>query len=82
MVSLITSVVVALILIAIVLVLFEANRSNAFVDWIVGAGDTLTTPFHGIFNLDGRKATVAVNWGLAAIAYAIVGGFIARLLRR
>lgn len=81
-VSLITSVVVALILIAIVLVLLEANRSNAIVDWLVGAGDTLTTPFHGIFNLDGRKATVAVNWGLAAIVYAIVGGFIARLLRR
>ena len=81
-VSLITSVVVALILIAIVLVLLEANRSNAIVDWLVGAGDTLTTPFHGIFNLDGRKATVAVNWGLAAIVYAMVGGFIARLLRR
>jgi hypothetical protein len=81
-VSLITSVVVALILIAIVLVLLEANRSNAIVDWLVGAGDTLTTPFHGIFNLDGRKATVAVNWGLAAIVYALIGSFIARLLRR
>jgi len=81
-VSLITSVVVALILIAIVLVLLEANRSNAIVDWLVGAGDTLTTPFHGIFNLDSRKATVAVNWGLAAIVYALIGSFIARLLRR
>ena len=81
-VSLITSVVVALILVAIVLVLLEANRSNAIVDWLVGAGDTLTTPFHGVFNLDGRKATVAVNWGLAALVYGFAGGLIARMLRR
>ena len=81
-VNLITSVVVGLIVLAIILVLFEANRDNAIVDWLVGAGDTLTTPFHSVFNLDGRKATVAVNWGLAALVYAFIGGFIVRLLRR
>ena len=81
-VSLITSVVVGLILIAIILVLLEANRDNAIVDWLVGAGDTLTTPFHGVFNLDGRKATVAVNWGLAALVYLIVGSLIARVFAR
>jgi hypothetical protein len=81
-VSLITSVVVGLIVIGIILVLLEANRDNAIVDWLVGAGDTLTNPFHGVFNLDGRKATVAVNWGLAALVYALIGSFIARLLRR
>ena len=81
-VSLITSVVVGLILVAIILVLLEANRNNAIVDWLVGAGDTLTTPFHGIFSLNGRKASVAVNWGLAALVYGFVGGLIARMLRR
>jgi xanthine/uracil permease len=81
-VSLITSVVVGLIVIAIVLVLLEANRDNAIVDWLVGAGDDLTQPFHGVFQPDGRKAMVAVNWGLAAVVYALIGGFIARLLRR
>jgi hypothetical protein len=81
-VSLITSVVVGLIVVGIVLVLLEANRDNAIVDWLVGAGDTLSQPFHGIFTPDGRKAQVAVNWGLAALVYALVGGFIARLLRR
>ena len=81
-VSLITSVVVGLIVLAIILVLLDANRDNAIVDWLVNAGDTLSTPFHGIFSLDSHKATVAVNWGVAAIVYAIVGGFIARLLRR
>ena len=81
-VSLITSVIVGLIVIAIILVLLEANRDNAIVDWLVGAGDFLSSPLHGIFNMDGRKASVAVNWGLAAVIYAVIGGFIARLLRR
>jgi hypothetical protein len=81
-VRLITSVIVGLIVLAIVLVLLEANRDNAIVDWLVGAGDTLSEPFHGVFSLDGRKANVAVNWGLAALVYALAGGLIARLLRR
>jgi hypothetical protein len=81
-VSLITSVIVGLIVVAIVLVLLEASRQNGIVDWLVGAGDTLSSPFHGIFSLDGRKAEVAVNWGLAALVYGFAGGLIARLLRR
>jgi hypothetical protein len=81
-VSLLTSVVVGLIVVAIVLVLLEASRSNGIVDALVGAGDWLSQPFQGIFSLDSHKATVAVNWGLAALVYGFVGGFIARLLRR
>jgi hypothetical protein len=81
-VTLITTVVVGLILIGIVLVLLEANRDNAIVDWLVGAGHFLVGPFDNIFQLDGRKAQVAVNWGLAAVLYAIVGSLIVRLLRR
>ena len=81
-VSLITSVVVGLIVVGIVLVLLEANRDNAIVDWLVGAAHFLVGPFDNIFNLDGRKAQVAVNWGLAALLYGLVGGLIARMLRR
>ena len=81
-VSLITSIVVGLIVLAIILVLLEASRQNGIVDFFVSAGDWLSKPFHGIFSLDSHKATVAVNWGLAALVYALAGGFIARLLRR
>jgi hypothetical protein len=81
-VRLITSVVVGLIVIGIVLVLLEANRDNAIVDWFVGAAQFLVEPFDNIFNLDSRKTQVAVNWGLAALLYGLVGGLIARLLRR
>jgi hypothetical protein len=81
-VSLITSVVVGLIVIGIVLVLLEANRDNAIVDWLVGAGQFLVEPFDNVFQPDGRKARVAINWGLAAVLYGLAGGLIARLLRR
>ena len=81
-VSLVTSVVVGLIVIGIVLVLLEANRDNAVVDWLVGAAGWLAEPFDNVFSLDGRKERIAVNYGLAAVVYALVGGLIVRLLRR
>jgi hypothetical protein len=81
-VSLITSVVVGLIVIGIVLVLLEANRDNAIVDWLVGAAGWLAEPFDNVFSMDSRKERIAVNYGLAAVVYALVGGLIARLLRR
>jgi len=81
-VSLITAVVVGLIVIGIVLVLLEANRDNAVVDWLVGAAGWLAEPFDNVFSMDNRKERIAVNYGLAAVVYALVGGLIARLLRR
>jgi hypothetical protein len=81
-VSLITSVVVGLLLLAIVLVLLEANRDNAIVDALLDAGAWLAGPFDDVFSMDSRKERIAVNYGLAALVYAIAGGLIARLLRR
>jgi hypothetical protein len=75
-------VVVGLIVIGIILVLLEANRDNAIVDWLIGAGEFLAEPFDNVFEPDGRKARIAVNWGLAALVYALIGGLIVRLLRR
>jgi hypothetical protein len=81
-VSLITTVVVGLIVVGIVLILLEANRDNAIVDWLVGAAEFLAQPFENMFQPDGFKTEIAVNWGLAAVVYAIVGGVIVRLFRR
>jgi len=80
-ISTITMIVVAIIVIAIVLVLLGANRNNMIVGWFVDAGNWLTTPFHGIFNPHSRNQAVLLNWGLAAIVYALIGGFLARLIR-
>lgn len=81
-VRLITSVVVGLLLVAILLVVFEANRDNAIVDFLLEIGEFLVEPFDNIFKLDTRKATVAVNWGLGALIYGVIGGLVVRLLRR
>jgi hypothetical protein len=81
-VRLITSVVVGLLLVAILLVVLEANRDNAIVDALLEAGEFLVEPFDNVFEPKRRKVKVAVNWGLAAVVYAIVGSLLARLLAR
>ncbi len=81
-VSLVTSVVVGLLVIGIVLVLLEANRSNEIVNALLDAGKFLAGPFDNVFKLDSHKANIGVNWGLAAAVYAVAGGLLARLLRR
>jgi hypothetical protein len=74
---------VALTLVAgILLVVLEANRDNTVVDAVLDAAKFLAGPFDDMFQPDGRKVRVAVNWGLAAVIYLIAGGLIARLLRR
>jgi hypothetical protein len=81
-VRLITSIVVGLLLVAIVLVLLEANRDNAVVEALLDAGAWLAGPFDNVFSMDSRKERIAVNYGLAALVYGIAGALIARLLRR
>jgi hypothetical protein len=81
-VRLITSVVVGLLVVAILLVVLEANRDNAIVEALLDAGAWLAGPFDDVFSMDTRKERVAVNYGLAALIYAVVGGLIATLLRR
>jgi hypothetical protein len=75
-------VVVLLILLGILLVVLEANRDNGIVDFFVNVGEFLVEPFDNVFEPKKRKVKVAVNWGLAALVYAVIGGLIARLLRR
>ena len=76
----IVAVIAAIIVLAIVLIVLDANASNTIVSHIREWADTLTTPFHGIFHLASHKATLAVNYGLAAIVYVIAAELLVRLL--
>jgi len=76
--SLIALVIVA----AIVLFLVGANPSNGIVSTIHDAGAWLVGPFKNLFSIHNAKLAMAVNWGLAALVYLVVGHFIASLLAR
>jgi len=76
--SLIALVIVA----AIVLFILGANPSNGIVSAIHDAGAWLVGPFKNLFSIHHAKVAMAVNWGLAALVYLIVGHLIASLLAR
>lgn len=80
LVGLITTVVVVVIVAAIVLRWLNANPSNTIVNDIHSVASTLVGPFKNMFSFNNPKVSMTVNWGIAALVYAIVGGFIARVL--
>jgi hypothetical protein len=79
-VRLVVTIVVLLIVAGIVLVLLKANATNMIVSDVHDAARWLAGPFDGIFSFDSARVSLAVNWGIAAVVYLIVGGLIARLL--
>ena len=81
-VRVVTTIIVALIVAAIVLRVLDANASNWIVSHVHSWAKFFVGPFDGMFSISGAKLNMAVNWGVAAIVYAVVGGFIARLIAR
>lgn len=82
LIRLVTTVVVAFIVAGIVLHLLDANSGNGIVSVVYDVAGWLVTPFKGIFNPSGAHARIAVNWGIAAVVYAIVGGLLSGMLAR
>jgi len=79
---LVVSVIVAIIVVAILLKVLGANMGNSIVKGITDLAKTLVGPFKDLFTIKNPKVSVAVNWGLAALLYFIVGSIIGRVLRR
>src|ERR1700686_1610752 len=82
LVRLVVGLIVLVIVAAIVLKLLSANPGNTIVRDIHDAGSTLVGPFKNVFSIHNAKTSLAANWGLAAVIYLIVGGFIASLIAR
>jgi hypothetical protein len=78
----IASAVALVLILGIVLVLLGANNSNELVQWVRDAAGFLAGPFDNLFNLDSRKTETAVNWGIAAVVWYLVGRLIYRLILR
>src|SRR5213083_2713315 len=77
-----TAVVVGILVVAILLIVLDANPSNEIVKWFHDAGSWLAGPFKNLFSIHNHKTEIAVNWGIAAVVYGFIGGLIARLCAR
>lgn len=82
LVDVIVGLVCLLIVAGIVLFVLGANEDNAIVGAVLDAAEFLVGPFRDIFERDDEKQEVAINWGIAVIAYFVVGRVISSLLRR
>jgi hypothetical protein len=80
LVRFVASAIAAIIVAGILLVVFEANPANDIVNAVHDAAQWLVGPFDDMFTLDDAKAEVAVNWGIAALAYLIAGIVVAGLI--
>lgn len=74
--------IVGFIVVGIVLYVLGANDSNFVVAFILAVARFLVAPFRLLFELNDNNVQVALNWGLAAFVYLVVGIFIIRAIER
>jgi hypothetical protein len=81
-IELLGTVVTLILLGGIALVLLEANTANDIVRAVRDAADWLAGPFNDMFELDNARASIAINWAIAALVYyvisRVVAGFVSR----
>jgi hypothetical protein len=76
----VAGVVCAIIALAALFIVLDANASNSIVSHVEDWGRTLAGPFKNIFHLSSAKGTVALNYGIAIVVYSIIAAVIVRLL--
>jgi len=81
-VDIVVAIVTILIVLGIIFVIFKANPKNTIVKDVHDVAKFLVGPFDGLFTPKDHKLAIAINWGIAAVVYFIVGRLIASLLRR
>ncbi|MFD0691882.1 hypothetical protein [Actinomadura fibrosa] len=81
-ISAVTTVVVVILAVHIIFVTFEANTSNDLVRWFGDRATDLAWQFKDVFQPKNPKAEVAVNYGLAALVYLVVGRILVTVVRR
>ena len=81
-ITLIAGIIAGILVLGIILVLVKANQNNDIVDFFLDIGRFFARPFEDLFPQDDAREDIIVNWGIAAVAYLVVGALIARLVRR
>jgi hypothetical protein len=82
LVRILAGLAVAILVVGIILRVVGANPANSIVSDIHDAGAWLAGPFKNVFTVHNAKEAIALNWGLAALVYLIVGALLASLLVR
>ena len=72
-IGLITTAIVLVIVIGIVLQVLDANQSNDIVRFFTDVAGFFVDPFEDLFTLKDKDGEIAINWGLAAVVYLVVG---------
>lgn len=80
MIKLAAALVVGVIVAGILCHVLGANASNGVVSTIYDIDRVLVSPFSGLFSLSDHKLEIAVNWGIAAVVYAIAAALLVRLI--
>ena len=78
----VVGVIAALIILGILFRVLEASRDNSIVTLVDDIAKFLVGPFDGLFTPDNRKLSIAINWGIAAAVWLLVGALLASLLAR
>ena len=76
------AVIAAIIVIHAVFVLFEANPANLLVEFTAGVRDTFGWFTKDLFAPSDPKIAEAINDGLAALIWVVVGSLVSKLLVR
>lgn len=82
LVRLLVGLVVLVIVAAIILRVAGANPGNAIVRDVHDVAKALVGPFKNVFTIKNPKASIAANWGLAAVVWLVVGSLVAGLIAR
>jgi hypothetical protein len=81
-VRVVCSVIAALIVVHAVFVLFEANPANPLVTFTAGWRDTFGWFTKDLFAPSDPKIAEAINDGLAALIWVVVGSLVSKLIVR
>jgi len=81
-VCLVCSVIAALIVVHAVFILFEANYTNPLVQFTAGVRDTFGWFTKDLFTPSDPKIAEAINDGLAALIWVVVGSMLSKLIVR
>ena len=81
-VRVVCSVIAALIVVHAVFVLFEANPANGLVSFTAGWRDTFGWFTKDLFTPSDPKIAEAINDGLAALIWVVVGNLVSKLIAR